>query len=484
MTKYIERPTVFLRLPISPQSWQTCPTQTILSFGTTTSIDFGSICYIDRSSEARAHRKGRKVLLRSLDEGRVREVKKIIERVLELCSEGTLRPTTIYKYYSEWQRFMDWCDSNNYSDSLTTIEFGRSAFRAYVTHLRRSVDQHQLTNNWAWKQQQSALFVLQQHFGIVDLHQGINLLIYSKELIESTSVPCETKQGKLLAWCKCLFTGLADLVLEEKSFPYALRIPAHMKWDENRLWVFPTKRWTLSPESLDFSRPHRGAFDYKNGGIYSQEQLVPFYSGKTHPIQLAQARYIRRSAENIINDANNSPRHRQRIRLGMIANHAFVKFFIAITGGNASPIFELKWTQETESEIRKPANTHQGFRSVKFRAGHRDVFYDVGSEYMPLLRRFCELRNYLLNGSTCEYLFFTYDAENTPHYPIQMNRSILESFNKALLRVCPSLENVTNRELRAAKQDYLIRHHDPYVVASQAGLSSSTRVPGFARNHL
>ena len=165
-------------------------------------------------------------------------------------------------------------------------------------------------------------------------------------------------------------------------------------------------------------------------------------------------------AQHRINVANADVRDRKRIMLGMIAHNAFLFLFFSNAGANVSVAREI----ETHGNIR-PTTLNQQYKSIKFRAGAKLITLVVPASFMPSLRRFMELRRYLLNGKDFPYLFFTLGQHNAKP-PRQIGQDSLKSLYDNMLRaIDPQLPLIGPRKLRASMADWYQRHHDASVTA-------------------
>lgn len=165
-------------------------------------------------------------------------------------------------------------------------------------------------------------------------------------------------------------------------------------------------------------------------------------------------------AQVLIDAANADARHRYRIMLGMVAHKAFLFLFFCNTGGNEQPVRDI----ETDGEV-DAATSNQQFRSIKFRANGKVVTYIVPATFMPSLRRFMDLRRYLLKGKNFPYLFLTFGPRNE-NPPAQIGHSPLDSLYENQLRALdPQLPRMRARKLRASVADWYQRRHDSSVTA-------------------
>lgn len=372
---------------------------------------------------------------------------------------------------------MDWCDSNQHRKILSNETSARAAFRCYVDELKRLVSQNLLSNNTATGYQNSVLYILQDFLNVENLDRGVNILVKSQRIVEPTTVPDDASQEKVLAWCKCLFNGLTELVVDQKHYPFPLTVPGYLSWPDDRLWVFPLSGWCLPPGHKN--KRNFQAYDFSNGTVRTYQEIKRLYKNNLNDSLVYNSIT---NANKFIEESNRDFFKCHRIEMGMLAVKAFLMIFIASTGSNPSQVVELPWSEELEDSVRSPLSERQGFRAIKYRANNRAVFFELGIKYMPYLRRYLQLRNYLLNGRSCEYLFFGFSRsmnclENDPT-PLLVN--IIPSFFDTLKRLTPTLPRVVPKQWRAAKQDYLIRNHDPVTSAIIMQHSTETSIKKYS----
>lgn len=454
----------FHQLPLSKDISLKYPERMVLIFCKGCSTDFGSLCYLRRSDKDRGIRQARRVDLSSFSKARAQEIRALITHVTERFAHSGLTPRTLYGKYRDFVRFMAWCDSSKHSTVLANEEGARAAFGGYVEYLRRLVSQNQIGNNTATRYQDAILDCLQDFLNVENLDRGVNLLVQSFRLAEPTSVPDDASQEKVLAWCKCLLVGFSELVVDQKLYPFSLIVPGYLNWSDNRLWVFPVVHWCESPDCKD--NENYRAYDYRSGRVRIAEEIEYLYGQGLYPtynnslVKMAQ-QYIVRSNQDFLSY--------DRIMRAMLAVKAFLMLFVASTGNNSSQVIGTLWSEEMEKSVRNPSVERQNYRTIKYRANNLIVHFEIGVEYMPYLRRYLELRKYLLNGKDFKYLFFGYGPGRggLTTGPVPLTEKVFYGLYLTLTRLTPTLPKVVPMQWRAAKQDYAIRNYDP-ATASRA----------------
>lgn len=126
---------------------------------------------------------------------------------------------------------------------------------------------------------------------------------------------------------------------------------------------------------------------------------------------------------------------------------------------NTAQVFDLTWNDKYEVGVER-----QGFRAIKWRAAGRECHFEISSSFLPNFKRYLKLREYLLNGTACDYLFFTTRRHFDPT-PTKMPPCALGYFYRTLQIIDPQLPKITPSQWRAAKSDWLISYTDPATTA-------------------
>lgn len=474
--KFEARPFVVHQLPL-PSNITLFPEQAVLVFLPGKSHDFGARCYLRRSNMQRATRQGRLVDKSSFDSARAEHIRKLIGCANTLWKESGLRPVTLSSDYGHLMRFIDWCDSNGHSRVLEASEFGRAALKKYVSAKKQLVDQHQIHNNTAASNVARVIRLIEDFFACDDLARGLNLPREDANLRVSTNVPDDLAQKMVAEWATCIMTEFCRITIESAdegipvSFPFLMHLPrVPNQIEEPSIWVFP-----VPPEI--YGSDDYAAYDFSTGRILNAVDLLK----KRPDRDRNSARISVERAQSLIEAANADPRHKSRVQRGFQAQAAFFVLFLAATGANESQIVTLPWSEELEQNVMNPEIERQGFRCIKYRAAGKEVSFEIGVRYMPVLRQFLKLRNYLLFGNKSELLFFCYrDYKYGDPSKLGPARGLQNRFYAVLSRFWPESPRIKSRQWRAAKQDFAIRNTDPAVSADLLQHSLSTALRSYS----
>lgn len=461
ITVYSDREITEVSLPASEGTFLIHPEQCL--FKCEWGIDLGALCYRDRSREKRKRGMGRKVALDSFDNVRAASVHGLANKILRESAARRMSAFTIQGRGYSLIKFVDWCDANGWFAVLEDIDECRLALKGYISHLRELDAMRKVSNESVHTWQTNLMLILNLHFDCTNVSLGVNLIARDRGQISLTEPPTPERLAKFLSFHEALFEGLCNLVLDDGCFPYSVEMPPFVGYDNNLMWLFPAAAgWARHPQS-----PLKGslckAYDYSNGRIRSVDECVQHYSARKSAEQSIDKTLA------VIARANGDMRASSRLRFGAIANLAFCRIFEAVSAANFADIVRIEWTADIVAQIDRPATARQGFRSIKARANNRDVSYEVGVRYFPMLRKFCRLRAWLLNGTPFNYMFFhcvVPDARAQAEF-VPLASIHLQNVECAFETMYPAFKSIKlgNRKTRAAKQDYVIRNYDPAIGA-------------------
>ncbi|MGF6840451.1 hypothetical protein QF001_004318 [Paraburkholderia youngii] len=436
------------------------PERVILAFGHRNgTLDFGALCFLRRSNATRGANEGRRVDPASMHRRRVEHVRTVIQSVVLEARLGGTRLSSLRPAYGCYLRFMDWCDLNGRHDAIYAEPALKQALKSYVAYLRERIMTGTLGQNPAAAYQSHAIAVLQRVTGFEDLGIGINLITKDKRLVEPTLPPDEAVVGKVLAWCECLVEGFTDLLVNHKPYPFPLPVCDYLGERGNRLWVFPTVPWAVTQRRQPIGQGRH--IDFANGRIRKPEEVR--HLTKRHP---AKSRLDNLRMHQLLAAATADRLHHSRIERGMLAMKGYLMLLLASSGQPLSVVASLPWSPELDEQILRKNVTRQQFRNIKYRAGGTQVTFEIGVNHTRLLRQYLYLRTFLLRGRTCDYLFFSLGPNEQAEKPEPIGgQAAVQSIYKTLRMLDPSLPTVNPRELRAGKQDFLIRTSDPATAA-------------------
>jgi integrase len=445
------------------------------------SEDLGSFCYQRRAPTRRIGTRLkpgiRMVDLSSFMPERVESIRKAIGFFSDLISDGGLSTTSVASMVNAFKPLLDWADANGYSNCLEGGEATHVAFRAYAASVEERYRRHDLEAPSAWKLQIYACQILEGITGAANLSRGVRLVPTKQNPQGGTEPASEQDFAATLSLCASLFRGLSTLVLESRQYPYKLAMPKSLGWKESFLWTFPTTRWCFPPhlwnEIEERECTLNRAFDYQHGGVSDEEEIwrhcaYTSQRGKLESNGRRGAKKAIAEAEERIAEANRNSRDVHRLRAAMNAHNAFVLLFIAQTGLNFAVVQNLEWSGEI------PAGAHQqGFREIKWRASGKEVSAMIRARFLPDLKRFIELRAFLLKGRDFRYLFLSLGADFCS-VPSRISGSMLSGQFEILRKINPEIRRLRAQKLRATFHDWYNRNVEQAITAQITGHTEET----------
>ena len=435
--------------------------------------DIGAYCYASRSPKMRKANRCAEVAPQSFQNHRVPQVRELIRTLSKFLTVGGLRPYTVHAHCICLKDLMDWADRNGYIQCLAGDTHTYDAYRLYAADVEEGYRLQLFGSTNAFQKQTYNLKLLEALTGLTDLPKGIRLVRKSSRESLGTKPANLHDFAHALAINEALFKGLTDLVLEQKTFPYRMQMPASLGWEENHLWVFPNSKWFQSPKHQGSPEDHCKIYDYRNGRLAQVDDIWPYFQGKTENAIRSWARRQIKMTQRTLNAANDNGRSYFRLRLANVALDSFGFLFLAHTGVNLQTLLDIE-SDETVSDV----TANQGYRVIKWRAGGKEVDVVVPVGFMPTLRRFMELRRYILNGVACPYLFFTRGITYT-QTPGKANPQFLQSSYLMMRRLDPELPQITSRKIRATVSAWFISHHDASVTAKVLQNATATTLRNY-----
>lgn len=462
---FTTRPTVILELPLDKNARILHPEQVILKISDSYN-DLGAFCYAMRSEKHRKPGQPCEVELGgSFLQQRPKQVLQLIKALSSLLTDGGMSLRTAQCYASSLRTFLNWADTNGLHDCLSGGDATRKAYAGFAEDTCERYRRQEIGESQHNNLIRNVHELLEATTGLEGLYRSTRKVKKRRNPNGGTEPLAPHDFAHAVALNQALFDGLSDLVLEKRPFPYKLMLPASLEWAENHLWLFPTQIWRLPPHQWGNEREKRGhpnwACDYAAGRLATPDEIAHRYAnGPYSSSPHKSAREAIRKAQALIDAANDDERNSYRMMLAMFAHNAFLSLFFCNTGANEAVARQI----ETDGEI--DANTlNQQFRSIKHRAGGKSITLTVPTTFMPSLRRFMELRRWLLNGKSFPYLFFTLGHHNAKP-PRQIVTASLESLYANVLRsIDPQLPRMGSRKLRASVADWYQRNHDVSVTA-------------------
>lgn len=455
------RPVVILELPLASKTRLLRPEQVMLKVFNRVH-DVGAFCYALRSNKMRNQGKAREVVLGSLRKERIDQIRKAIRTFSNFIKEGGKRPATVDLLMERFKSIMDWADTNGHHDCLAGGDATRHAYRSFASHVADRFGRHEIEWVTAFHLQAYPLTVLEALSGLTDLGKGIRFIKKTSGSRGGTEPVATHDFAHALALNDAMYKGLCDFVLEHQPFPFKLTMPGSLGWTDRFLWVFPTLMWCLPPHQWGEARGKLGraswVYDYEQGRIATEDEIWHRYIGPDSQ-KRGNAKKSIANAQKTLKAANADKRNHYRRMLAMAAHNAFYFLFLANTSGNQSVVNTI----ETDGTMDE-STTNPGYRNVKWRADGKEVSLIVPVAFVPYLRRYMDLRKYLLNGKEFPYLFLSLGGGKRSDLKPVTNKVLVNQYG-FLRRIDPPLPRMGVHKVRATALNYFRQNHGPTLAA-------------------
>ncbi len=285
-----------------------------------------------------------------------------------------------------------------------------------------------------------------------------------------TEVPDSERQALLIASADAVFSSISSNVLEFKSYPFSIVTSLG-----ETVHVIPRSNGT-SRRNAENSRGLI-AWNLQSGELRSREELYERFVADGTKSPIGKANKVLRVASELLKEANLSAQSAFRREHAVTAAYAFAALFLAETGINLSQLQGMKWSPELSESVQSPSVVRQKFREVKYRAGGVEIAFKVSVGFMPKLKTYLKLREYLVQDASLDELFIGRGRSNET---VGLSPDFLNQLYERLEFFGVVLPRVTARQWRAAKQDWAISNHGPVVAAKLLGHSLETAIRAYS----
>jgi len=415
---------------------------------------------------------GYSVDLSSFDKNRPTKLKSLIDCLFDNLSH--LSEPTQSDYLYDLLYFLNWSDDNNLHTVLENETYSREIYKKYCNYLRDRCAPNSLKSKSAAKYQRSVLIILQALYENDLFGDGVPIIKSTHQGRNTTQAQSESEQAQVLAWSQALFDGFSDFVLNENPFPFKLTIPKHKDWQIDGLWVFPSARMIMTPDTLairDKLKRGNWTYNYTNGKLHKREDIAHRYTDQKRNLDGVD-KQLKIVKLNLLN-ANNDLRHRQRKRLASIASLAFLHLMYAYSGQNETPVRSMRWPKNYHMSAER-----QGFRVIKNRGHKGKVLFELQNTFLPTFIKYLKLREWLLKDSIkTDLLFFTKGKchTKTPH----QWATPTQAYSNRIKNIGIDLPSFGARQFRANKNDYSNSNVDLATSAKAAGHSIQTHTKSY-----
>lgn len=175
------------------------------------------------------------------------------------------------------------------------------------------------------------------------------------------------------------------------------------------------------------------------------------------------------------------------LRLMELACVTFAGLVFVDSGANLSVLKAYEEPEDLEEQLAEPDRINLTQKAVKFRARGKDVEVHLSATTMTRLKTYLRVRQALvasLGGFDIAPMFIQCNYDNLRGEPTavcSLDQSFLHYIRRKVVRAGASLPSVTLRQLRAYKQQDLVRRAPVSVAAKVMGHSIKTAITAYCK---
>lgn len=371
----------------------------------------------------------------SLSEQRVQALPQVLDRLSTWLSFKNCRPRTVESHLQHLGRFLSWADDpaheQRYEAVLNDPKVALQALKAHHTHLRQRLQGHQLTPHTAGQLDQRAIALLSEIHGR-SYSDEIEPLEARKG--QGTQAPEQDQVAQMLEMLQAVFDSAARLVLNP----------------------------TLPGED----------------GEPRSARTLRVGSGHGDVVVLDE-RY-------------------SRVKVAELACVAYAGMVFIDSGANLAVLQTYEEPEDLIDQLSDPDRINLAQKAVKFRAGGKSVEVHLSATTFTRIRAFLKVRQALVQAVQSEgggdiapmFVQGKFAAHGSKYAdPVaisQLDRSFLAALRRRISalgskRWPVELPEVTLRQLRAHKQQDLVRRAPVQVAARLMGHSVETAINAYCK---
>ncbi|WP_367395095.1 integrase [Cupriavidus sp. Agwp_2] len=432
--------------------------------------DIGQICYLARDTSSR-QRTRRTFDQTSFCSERARVVRLLVTQLSGRMAPGTRRPETIAMYLRVVLEFVNWADRQGLHQVLCDEKATAEAVHRYFREKREQVSLGNLKRNSVGTNQRYLLSMLRELFRNDDFCADERALRRQLDASVPTAVPDAEAQAALLAWADALFSDISTLVLDFKPYPWRVSTARG-----ESLCLVPHRH---HHREGDTSHGPAG-WNLETGEPRTREELITRMAKAGSKDPLKRSRDVAWFSAKHLAAANKDAQSPIRRSHASMAVLCFAALFLAETGVNPAQLLAMKWSPELAASLQDASVARQKFREVKYRAGGRDVTFTVSLGFMPKLKAYLALREYLVQDADCDALFMVVGCSAQRRQLVCLSPQFLVQLHRRLDTFGIVLPRISARQWRAAKQDWAVSNHGPVIAARLMGHSLDTALRSYS----
>lgn len=350
-------------------------------------FDIGSLAYSKRRYESSAWTDAISATPVDLKSFR-RERIDMLFSIFDHLSNSKFKDTTRLNKWRGFKKVIGACDNNGFSDFMESSLKCRKAYKGLSAEWINKARLNQISHNVASNLQSDFKSLIELCFSKNDTAFILERVARIAFKRNKSKPPREAHFQSYIKIAIAIAKQFRTFVVEEKNFPVKLKMPDY------QAFVFQSQGGNVQ---TPFTSKHHGIYNFEEG------RLSTFDEWKGTVKEGQQYQYDK--SVNNFNEVNTNKRHERRIDFATLSMQAYMKLFVLLTGAQPTEVIQLEYSDKFEYE---KDNLKNDFRAVKFRARGKVVSYSLGDRYgLALFQEYLQLREWILNGLHCKYLFFS-----------------------------------------------------------------------------
>jgi hypothetical protein len=382
-----------------------------------------------------------------------------------------MRPKTVHGALRVVLDFVNWADRQGLHQVLCDEKATAEAVHRYFREKREQVSLGNVNRNSVASDQRNLLSMLREFFRNDDFCADARVLRYQQDAWVPTAVPDAEAQAALLAWADALFSSISTLVLAFR--PYPVRVTTARG---ESLCLVPHRHNRREGDDS----PGLAGWNLETGELRTREELITRMAETGAKDPLNRSRAVAWFSAKHLAAANTDAQSPIRRTHASMAVYCFAALFLAETGANLAQLLSMKWSPELAASLQDASVARQKFREVKYRAGGSEVTFTVSLDFMPKLKGYLRLREYLVQGADCDALFVVVGHSARRRRLVSLPIHFLARLYDRLDTLGIVLPRITARQWRAAKQDWAVSNHGLVVAARLMGHSLATALRSYS----
>lgn len=328
----------------------------------------------------------------------------------------------------------------------------------------QNIDIDHFGRKYAGRIQASVCLMLAEAFtnGNAEKIQGMTRIVEDSSKNEDEVVINIGELGDSLSYYYQFFEQVSDFLLEHKPYPYAIKLLEHDAILVPRIPNYPQMMtpfngsnrfdWRIyfDPDVLDL-RNETGV-----KAVVMKSELYQRKSPATQVLMLNRATDTLNTFCAAIPKANGNYSHDTRLSLGLLAMKAYFMVMMDITGLNDVTLATMPWSEENDLFEEENGDGIK-LRNIKHRAGGKVVEFSIQRKFKPSFITFLKLRRYVLDGYSCDTLYFTGTSKNIKLTGLHQNGGFGVHVHKEFQRYYPDLKYFGSRKLRRFKKQWIMK---------------------------